>query len=74
MAETSLLAIVPFATSLHLRGQKSAIFFESPSWIGSSQINDGVSKPFPLFGGHFFTQGEIIVLLGISPIVEISGS
>jgi hypothetical protein len=28
----------------------------------------------PLFVGHFVTQGASIVLLGISPIVEISVS
>jgi len=49
-------------------------FLESPSWIRFSRINDGVSKTFPLFVGHFVTQGASTVLLGISPIVEISDS
>jgi hypothetical protein len=31
-----------------------------------------VSKTFPLFVGHFVTQGTSIVLLGMSSIVEIS--
>jgi hypothetical protein len=49
-------------------------FFESPSWIRFSRINDGVSKTFPPLVGHFVTQGASIVLLGMSPIVEISDS
>jgi len=39
-----------------------------------TRINDGESKNFPLFVGHFDTQGASIVLLGISPIVEASDS
>jgi len=59
---------------VHLRGHKSTIFFESPNWIRFSRINDGVSKTFPLFVGYFVTLGASIVLLGMSPIVEISDS
>jgi hypothetical protein len=59
---------------VHLRCHKSTTVFESPSWIRSSRINDGVSKTFPLFVGHFVTQGASLVLHGSSPIGEISGS
>jgi hypothetical protein len=59
---------------MHLRCHKSTIVFERPRWLRSSRINDGVSKTFPLFVGHFVTQGASIVLLGMSPIVEISDS
>jgi len=33
-----------------------------------------VSQTSPLFVGYFVTQGASIVLLGMSPIVEISDS
>jgi len=33
-----------------------------------------VSKTFPLFVGHFVAQAASIVLLGLSPIGEISDS
>jgi hypothetical protein len=50
------------------------LFFESLSRLRFSRINDGVSKTFSLFVGHFVTQKESIVLPGMSPIVEISDS
>jgi hypothetical protein len=58
------------AFTVHLRGHKSI----SSSWLRISRINDGVNKTVPLFVGHFVRQGASIVLLGISPIVEISDS
>jgi hypothetical protein len=33
-----------------------------------------VSKTFPLFFGRFVTPGASVVLLGMSPIVEMSDS
>jgi hypothetical protein len=71
---TNALMTVPVPIAVHLRCHKSTIVFESPSWLRFSRINDGVSKSFPLFAGHFVTQGASIVLLGMSPIVEMSGS
>src|SRR5258706_3372501 len=32
--------------------------FSKPSWIRFSRINDGVSKTFPLFVGHFRDAGR----------------
>jgi hypothetical protein len=61
------------ALTVHLRCHKPTIVFESPSWIRFSRISEGVSKTFPMFAGHFGTQGASIVLPGMSPIVEISG-
>jgi hypothetical protein len=43
---------------VHLRCHTSTIVFESPGWLRFSRINDGVSKIFPLFVGHFVTQGR----------------
>jgi hypothetical protein len=67
---TNALISVPVAVAVHLRYRKST----SPSWLRISRINDGVKKTFPLFVGHFVRQGASIVLIGMSPIVEISGS
>jgi hypothetical protein len=58
------------AVAVHLRCHKST----SPTWLRVSRINDAVNKTFPLFVGHFVSQGASIVLLGMSPIVEISDS
>jgi hypothetical protein len=59
--------------TVHLRCHNSTIVIESPGWIRFSRMNDSVSKTFPMFAGHFGTQGASIVLPGMSPIVEISG-
>jgi hypothetical protein len=67
---TNALMTVPVAVAVHLRCHKST----SPGWLRVSPINDGVNKTFPLFVGHFVRQGASIVLLGMSPIVEISDS
>jgi len=64
--ESRLVDCICVATSRRL--------FSKPSWLRFSRINDGVSKTFPLFVGYFVTQGASIVLLGMSPIVEISDS
>jgi len=49
-------------------------FLKAPIGFVLGRINDGVSQTFPLFVGYFVTQGASIVLLGMSPIVEISDS
>ena len=67
---TNALMTVPVAVAVHLRCHKST----SPTWLRVSRINDAVSKTFPLFVSHFVKQGASIVLLGMSPIVEISDS
>jgi hypothetical protein len=48
--------------------------FQSPSWLRFIRVNDGVSKAFPLFVGHLVTYGASIVLLEMSPIVEMPDS
>jgi hypothetical protein len=48
--------------------------FSKPRWLRLSRINDGVNKTFHLFVGQVVRQGASIVLLGMSPIVEISDS
>jgi hypothetical protein len=50
------------------------LFFEGPSWLRFNRISDGPSKTFPLLAGHFVMQGASMVLLGMSPIVEIPDS
>ena len=58
----------------HPRCHTSTIVFESPGWLRSSRINDGGARSSRSFVGHSVTQGASIVLLGMSPIVEISDS
>jgi hypothetical protein len=36
------------------------IVLEGPGWLRSSRINDGVSKTFPLFAGHFVRQARAL--------------
>jgi hypothetical protein len=62
------------ANALHLHCHKSTVIFRKHNWLRLSRVNDGVSKTFPLFVGRFVTQGASIVLIGISSIVEFSGS
>jgi len=71
---TNASMIVAIAVAVHLRCHTSTKVFEISDWLRLSRINDGVSKTFPLFVGHFVTQGASIVLPGISPIVEVSCS
>jgi hypothetical protein len=71
---TNALMTVAIAVAVHLRCHTSTKVFDISDWLRLSRINDGVSKTFPLFVGHVVTQGASIVLLGISPIVEISDS
>jgi hypothetical protein len=42
---------------MHLRCHTSTKVFDISDWLRLSRINDGVSKTFPLFVGHFVTQG-----------------
>ena len=48
--------------------------FESLSCLRFSRISDGARKFVLLLPGPSLTQDSVIVLLGISPIDEISGS